>query len=178
MKKILFLLFFCGIVSAQDFEIDGSTFTIHGELEYEFKHLVASADSVSVTTTIGTQFAYFKMLPGMTEHDNLGFVLAGDTVTVLNTGDYIIHFAITASGANLNDRFRIKLYTNAQPHGTEIGRMSWKVTSAGQQDTKAYFWYMDLTANDVLSFRVTNLTAARDLTITDMKIMITRAPED
>lgn len=155
--------------------------TLAGDLVYGFIHFVGSADSVAVTPTV-TQYVYTKLLPGITAHETGGVTFAADSLTILTSGDYVCNISITLSGTNANDYWRIKVYKNnaALPNtgANSIGRFSFRTTANNQTDTRSYLWYLkDLAINDVLSWRITNLSASRNPTITDMKIYFYKAPE-
>jgi hypothetical protein len=148
-----------------------------GDLTYNFMHAVGSADSVNYTPSV-TQWNYTKLEPGLTWHEADGITCAGDSMRIQVAGDYVVQFSITSSGANQNDFWRVKIFKNNESFPSSVGRFRWKTTTAGQTDTKNYFWYITVAANDYISFKITNETAARNPTITDMKVYIEKKPEN
>ncbi len=164
------------------FSVDtvGNT-SLAGDLTYGFIHFVGSADSVAVTPTVA-QYLYTKLLPGIITHEADGVTFAADSLTVLTAGDYACFISITLSGTNANDYWRIKTYKNnaALPNTGEnsVGRFVFRTTANNQTDTREFVWYFkDLAINDVLSWRITNLSAARNPTVTDMKLYFYKLPE-
>jgi hypothetical protein len=148
-----------------------------GVFQYNFVHGVYSADSVSYTPSI-TKDLYTKLTPSMSSHESDGITFAGDTLTILTAGDYFINISVVFSGTNANDIWRIKIYKNNIPLPSSAGRFVIRTTGAGTVDNRSYFWYLiGLSVNDNISFRITNQTASRNPTFTDMKIYIEKKPE-
>ena len=151
--------------------------TITGDLVYDFTHWVGSADVITYTPSI-TQNLYTKLTPAMVEHENDGMTYAADSLTIISAGDYTIQISVRFSGANANDAWQIKVYKNGAAMGSSVGRFIIRTNTAGQPDTRSYFWYLtDLAADDDISFRMTNLTASRDPTFLDFKIYMEKKPE-
>jgi hypothetical protein len=156
-------------------------YSFDADLTYNFIHFVGSADSVAVTPVV-TQYIYTKLLPGIVAHETDGVTFAADSLTVLTAGDYICHISISLSGTNANDYWRIKVFKNnaALPNtgAGSVGRFVFRTTANNQTDTREYVWYLkDLAVNDVLSWRITNLSATRNPTVTDMKLYFHKIPE-
>ena len=150
-----------------------------GAIEYNFAHAIMSADSVAYTPTVAKD-VYTKLVPGSACHEADYITCQGDTLTILTgfDGDYRIDISIRLSGANVNDAWRIKIYKNSLPQPTSVGRFVFRTTSAGEPDTRYFFWYLDdLVAGDDISFYITNLTASRNPTITDFKVYAEQKPE-
>ncbi len=156
-------------------------YNFDGDLTYGFIHFVGSADSVAVTPTV-TQYLYTKLLPGIVTHEADGVTFAADSIKILTAGDYACFISVTLSGTNANDYWRIKVFKNnaALPNtgAGSVGRFVFRTTANNQTDTREYAWYFkDLAVNDVLSWRITNLSATRNPTITDMKLYFYKLPE-
>lgn len=151
---------------------------IKGDLVYEFPHAVGSADSVSVALTV-TQNVYKKIvIPGLTWKEADGITCAADSAKILTAGDYKVYMSNTVSATNSNDVWRIKIYKNNAPMPSSVGRYVFRTTSDGQTDTRNFTWYLPgLSVNDVLSWRITNQTASRNPTFTDVKYIIEKMPE-
>ena len=190
MKTLIILLLFTGVSFAQRLETAKPSFTettttisTSKDFEYGFIHGVGSADSVVGYTPNVTQWVYTKINTssaenGMSWHEADGITCAGDSITILKSGHYVIHFSITLSGTNQNDYWRIKAYKNGGGFPHPLGRFRWKSNGSGVTDTKTFFWYTDDTAvGDIITFAVTNETASRNPTIVDMKIYISKIPE-
>jgi len=156
--------------------------TVSGEIKYHLIHGVASTDSISFTTG-STQSVYYKLDPTgadtLKDHEQDGITFPGDSIKVSAAGDYVINCYINITTSNAADKIRVKLYKNnaAYPLNT-IGR--WIVASDGSgafSETKSFMWYVTLAANDILSIRVANISAARACVLRDLKIYISKLPE-
>jgi hypothetical protein len=156
-------------------------YVFDADLTYGFIHFVGSADSVAVTPTVA-QYLYTKLLPGIVTHEADGVTFDADSLTVLTAGDYACFISVTLSGTNANDYWRIKVFKNnaALPNtgANSVGRFIFRTTANNQTDTREFVWYFkSLAINDVLSWRITNLSAARNPTVTDMKLYFYKIPE-
>lgn len=166
---------------ASQYDLGGITnlrgdLTIAGNLKYSFVHAVGSADGISYTPSV-TQNVYTKLVPSIVWREQDG-ITCKDSVQITVAGDYRVDISIALSGANVNDFWRLKIYKNGVAYSPELGRFRWRTVSSGVTDTRSYFWYlMGLTANDWISFRLTNETASRNPTITDFKVFIEQKPE-
>ena len=200
MRALLLILFLIGgLVSAQTIDLNGymtsektgdqigdsldaldnidGDLTVAGILKYEFPHAVASFDAGSYTPSI-TKDVYTKMVPGMTVREVDEITMAADSVIITHAGDYRIDISVALSGTNANDFWRVKVYHNNVAYSPELGRFRWRTVAGGVTDTRSYFWYvMDLAVNDRICWKITNETASRNPTITDMKIFISMLPE-
>ena len=150
--------------------------TIAGNLKYGFVHAVGSVDATSYTPSV-SQNVYTKLVPTIVWREVDGLTCL-DSVKILTAGDYRVDISIALSGTNVNDFWRVKIYRNGAAYSPELGRFRWRNTSSNVTDTRSYFWYVEgLAVNDWLSFRLTNETASRNPTITDMKVYIEQKPE-
>jgi hypothetical protein len=150
--------------------------TIVGNLKYGFIHAVGSVDATSYTPSV-SQNVYTKLVPTIVWREQDGLTCR-DSIQILTAGDYRVDVSIALSGNNANDFWRLKVYKNGVAFSPELGRFRWRNTSSGVTDTRSYFWYLTgLAANDWISFRITNETASRNPTITDMKVYIEQKPE-
>lgn len=179
MKKLLFFIFLPCILLAQ-MNLNNNTVKIDatGDLKYGFAHAVGSADSQSVALTV-SQNVYKKIeVTGMTWHEVDKITAAADSVTILSAGDYKFDMSIRLSGTNANDEWRIKLFKNNVAFPTSVGRFVFRTVTNSQADTRSFFWYLkDLAINDVISWKITNLSASRNPTITDIKVYCEKKPE-
>ena len=166
---------------ASQYDLGGITnlrgdLTIAGNLKYGFVHAVGSVDATSYTPSV-SQNVYTKLVPTIVWRENDGLTCL-DSVKILTAGDYRLDIALSLSGANANDFWRLKVYKNGAAFSPELGRFRWRNLAGGVTDTRSYFWYLiGLAANDWISFRITNETASRNPTITDFKVYLEIKPE-
>lgn len=166
---------------ASQYDLGGITnlrgdLTIAGNLKYGFIHAVGSVDATSYTPVV-TQNIYTKLVPSIIWREEDG-VHCHDSVQILTTGDYRLDISIALSATNVNDFWRIKIYKNGAAYSPELGRFRWRSMAANITDTRSYFWYLiGCTANDWISFRITNETGSRNPTITDFKVYLEQKPE-
>lgn len=150
---------------------------LHGDLTYRFIRAVGSADSIAVSIG-GTQNVYYKIVTNaMTWRETDGLTCAGDSVTILTKGDYIVHAFLAVTTVNANDIMRVKMYVNHTPSPASYGRWIINSGGAGLADVHPYLWYRTLQANDVLSFYITNQTGSRAVSIQDFKIYVEKKSE-
>jgi hypothetical protein len=150
--------------------------TIAGNLKYGFIHAVGSVDATSYTPSV-SQNVYTKLVPSIVWRETDGLTCL-DSVKILAAGDYRIDVSIALSGTNVNDFWRLKIYHNGAAYSPQLGRFRWRSVASNVTDTRSFFWYVEgLAVNDWLSFRLTNETASRNPTITDMKVYIEQKPE-
>jgi hypothetical protein len=177
MKKILLtlsILIFSLTTFGQAAERHNTAINTIGDITYGFTHAAAYAENISYTPNL-TQNVYTKLLPSFTISEATNITIAGDSMTIITPGDYLILFTITLSGAN-GDDFRIKLYKNNAITGIN-GSNHITTTGAPNYTSLSYFWYsISLVLNDKLSFRMTNTTNNGDPTISDIKFYIEKKP--
>ena len=160
-----------------DLTTDPITITLPATVRYIFPHFVGSADAITYTPTV-TKDVYTKLVPSMTAKEADGITFAADSLTIVTPGDYRFDISVRFSGANQNDIWQIKIYKNTAAMDLSAGRFITRTTAASLSDAKTYFWYLlDLVAGDDISFRMTNLTATRNPTIQDFKILCEMRPE-
>ncbi|MFA5715883.1 MAG: hypothetical protein WC998_09090, partial [Candidatus Paceibacterota bacterium] len=149
-------------------------------------HGLASADSLiegvnNYVTIGGAQYLYYKISTagassgGTTVRDTVGVLIQGDSCRILFAGHYKVRLWVAATTSNANDKIRVKLFTNNIPSATSLGRFLINSAGTGNQTTENYMWYKEFSANDWISFRVTNITGARAIYISDMKFYIERS---
>jgi hypothetical protein len=179
-KNIWFWLFFASLTIGATYTIN-SDLNIAGDLTYQFRHSVGSADSiVPVYEPAVTRYVYTKINTGaFVSHEDDLITTAGDSIKILKAGDYYIAFNITlAGGSNSDEQLRVKIYSDNIPQPLTVGRFVFYTTSTTKFDNFGYFWYLkDVAADTWLSFRITNFTNSNDPKISDYKVCIEKKPE-
>jgi len=151
--------------------------SVEGDFTYDFIHGVGSADSIAWSTGT-TQNYYYKInTTAFVSHEADGLTIAGDSIQILTAGDYFINIALAVTTSVGNDIMRVKLFVNNAASIGSIGRWAINSEGAGLADASNYFWYKTFAANDWLSIRISNLSAARAMVVQDMKIYIEKKPE-
>ena len=151
---------------------------IKGDLTYNFIHGVGSADSTVTYSVTGTRNVYYKIIPTFTMRESDGLTLVADSVVISTAGDYTFWAWIAATTSNTNDQLRIKIYDNNTPSPTSLGRFIILSNGNDVYETKGYMWYkVALAANHNISFRISNTSASRAITIADFKIFVQKEPE-
>jgi hypothetical protein len=181
-KKLLSAMIVCITLTAQaQVNINNNLVKIDasGDLIYNFRHTVGSADSLVGYNVGALANVYYKLAPTFTTREADGITMAADSVTLLVSGDYEIHCWLQLTTSAATDKLRIKIYKNGAPMSPSLGR--WIINSDGsgvQTETKYYMWYIiGGTAGDRYSVRAANLTGARAITCTDLKLYVKRVPE-
>ena len=149
--------------------------TISGDLKYNFRHLVYAKDSATVYSTASVnKFIFTKMLPGLSKTEADGITYAGDSITIITAGDYMIEYYSNFVG-DLNDNYIIQCYKN----GVKEGQGGRYVGSGTRSSEWQWFWYfVGLAAGDDISFYVANQTSnAKPLKFYETKIYIEKKPE-
>jgi hypothetical protein len=148
-----------------------------GLLTYNFVHGACYVESISYTPDV-TQNLYTQIVPSpaMTVSEQKGLTISNSTITIGITGDYKIDIVLTLTCSAVSDDFRVKMYKN----GSAVGIPGSNHISPGGSNQYAvlpYFWYVPLSAGDVLTFWITNTQSNNDPTISDMKIYLEKKPE-
>jgi hypothetical protein len=146
-----------------------------GLLAYNFIHGACYIENASYAPSV-TQNVYTQITPGMTLTEADGLTISGDQVTIGTTGHYKVDIVITLTSASASDDFRVKMYKNGSTTGVP-GSNHISPGGSGQYCVLSYFWYLPLTASDVLSFWITNTQSNNDPTISDMKVYLEKKPE-
>lgn len=149
--------------------------TLTGDLKYRYTHEIGSGDSINTTYTL-TRNVYQKMTSlSLTPHDTDGIKIQGDSIQIWkHEGDYWMTPVVAGNGANANDRIQIKVFINNVASATSLGRY----IIAGNGLPQDYHYYLkDIPKGAWISFHITNLTASRNFTLTDFKVLISKAPE-
>lgn len=181
MKKIIFTIFAILLFSnswSQTKAIKNmvGTLNVTNQLIYDVVHGAAYVENTTYTPSV-TQNVYTKLTPGMTVSEDTGLTIQGDTIILTKVRDYFIIMTVTLSGAN-GDDYRLKLYKNNATTGVN-GSNHITTTGATNFANLTYFWYLTgISANDNLSFKITNTSNNNDPTITDMKFYIDEVPEN
>ena len=150
-----------------------------GDLKYNFIHCVGSADSLVSYSVGGTQNVYYKVnTTAFVSREADGISIIGDSIKILTAGAYRVDCWLAATTSNANDKVRVKLYINNAKSANSLGRWMINSQGTGNESTSAYSWYKDdFAANDYLSVRVANITGARAVNITDIKLIVSKIPE-
>ena len=142
---------------------------ITGDLNYDLCHGYYYFSERSEIINL-TQNVYSKITKAgnnlWTNEESNGITFAGDTVTIVRPGDYVITFNFSGAGAGTNDNYRFKLYKNGV---AILGSCTAKSTKAEVNWT----WHCeDLVAGDDLSIRVTNTVDNDDITAENASLYI------
>jgi hypothetical protein len=160
-------------------DFNARTLRVNAVISGYLPHGVFSADSVNVTATITPTGHYTKMLPVMVSREADYITFAGDTITIVKAGDYEVYSNMCVTTSNVNDRLRVKVFKNGVPYSPELGRFIIRSEGTGIASSHGYLWYATgCVVGDKLSFYITNLTAARNAVISDMKVVIKRMSEN
>ncbi len=153
--------------------------SLFGDLTYQYRHAVGSADSIVGYSVGGTKDIYYKLAPTFTTHEADSVTMAADSAVIITAGDYEIHCWLQVTTAGANDKIRIKLYENGIPSPTTLGR--WIINSDGsstQSETKYFMWYIvGAAVGDKFSIRAANITGNRAVFCTDLKLYVVKMPE-
>lgn len=160
-------------INTDTVKING-TLKVDGDLTYEYIHLVAYTTGGSYTpnTVSNTEF---KLAPTFTTAENDGLTFAGDTVTIIEPGDYMVSFMTVFQAANGDD-----WVFKCRKNGTAItsGNLALSSTGAGNYISGSWMWYLvGLAVGDDISFSVTNEGSSNDPTFRSIKIFIEKKPE-
>jgi len=115
----------------------------------------------------------FKLTPGFTVNENAGFTIAGDSITILYEGDYLVHFVCAFSGATATD-WHFSMWKNFSTEGVSAHAYNTS-TGAGNYTDVSWFNYYHFMAGDVLCWKVTNITNNFDPLIHAIKWYIEKA---
>lgn len=127
-------------------------------------HVAADTSRYNTVLPIITQnvFEYLPISDTQLD-DNHGFIIAGDSVQVLQRGAYTIALNLSYIGNAQSDVWRKGVFLNGVEKNT-VSR-STTSTSVGNSTVIASFF---VEAGDWISFRMTNESADRDPTISDL----------
>jgi hypothetical protein len=145
-----------------------------GDFKYYFPHGVAAGTALAYTPNI-SQNVPFRMVPGLTVIENDFITVAGDSITIIRDGHYLLQMFANMSSNNNND-FEIRLRKNFKTTGVTTWFQG-STTGSGNYTPISYGWYIDVVSGDDLSFYLTNLTNNDDATIRGFKFMIYKMPE-
>jgi len=145
-----------------------------GEGNFYVVHGVGSSDSTTSYTFTGTQNVYYKIANStFVQRENDYVTMAGDSATILESGDYEVHIWIGASTGNSADQLRVQMYTNSIKSSISLGRFIVNSPQgAGIYATEYYMWYKFFNKNDRISFYIANISANRTITVADCKIYV------
>lgn len=132
-----------------------------GDLTYQLRHAHLyfndSSEVINLTQNVYTHLTNeTKTLFTVDESSNV--TCAGDTITIVTPGDYLLSFDFVGDGAGVNDIYKFKLYKNntAVAGGT---------LSKGAVSAVGWNWYIeDAVAGDDFKIMVTNTVDNDDLT--------------
>lgn len=179
MNKLIVILLFIlplfsiGQVTFQNGKIAMSS---NGDFTYTLPYCEGNADSINYTITVGAQNVYYKINSGLVNWREVdGYTCQGDSVQIPITGTYKIETFISATTNNANDFIRLRIFiNNTKPTGS-YGRFI--IVSNGNTAVTVPSYYnanFKLNAGDWISWRVTNLTAIKDIKIGDIKFILTK----
>ena len=74
---------------------------------------------------------------------------------------------------------RVRLYVNnLRLASTSFGRMLINSDGSLNAETHYFMWYKEFTANDYISWRISNETGARASVVSDIKVYVKKVPEN
>lgn len=134
----------------------------------------------ATATTLGTINTYVKVTAGLTGEHLSGITFTTDHLTVPVTGAYRVDACISLLG-QVNDEFHFATSTDGTVAGI-VGGVNphhVKITTAdtSSQYTIPLTYHHTFTANDDLYLIVKNITAAADVTVTDMSLTVSLMKE-
>lgn len=183
MKKLFYILLFLPLFSmAQPTGVSNlwilpGALQVTGDVTYSYTHAVVSmAAGVTYTPTIATMNVPVKLLPTFTSIEADNCVVAGDTIKVNPSGDYFVRMYGNFASSN-NDDITINCRLNNSL--TVIASYQGSGTSTSNFTPIAYEWYFkDVTANTYISFWIRNTTNANDPIIRDLRVIVSKVPEN
>jgi hypothetical protein len=159
---------FTGNVKAATVHADSVWARAYGNLPGPY-HLFAAKDSMVYTPNV-TQNVYFKMAPGLTSIEADGVTFAGDSITVVHAGDYMMEVSLTMTGAG-GDDFSIGVFKNSV---RQYHMINTTTDAANYQAVTLSFYLRSLVAGDFISLRTTNLRDGDDPTFRGMSVFFER----
>lgn len=144
--------------------------SIGGRLNYVPIHGFAYKDSTTITVDITDRYQYVRLRPLMTTYQAVGLTFDGDSVEVLTTGRYYIELGSSIDGVAGND-FHMKLFKNSTVIAVSDGCF-FTTTGVTNFENIVWFWYIDLSAGDNISWYVANNTTNADCSIRGFKVYI------
>jgi hypothetical protein len=173
MKKLLLALLLLPALLFSQMKFMNNTVSISstGDLSFPQIHFFGYKEDTTITPNCLGTALYAKIAStmrtgyGLVEND--GFTYGGDSLKIITPGDYFFQMSYTIQGAN-NEDFKFAFFkNNTKVYGTR------RSTSTGNYSGGTTpFYFLNLVANDVISWRVANLTApgTNDATITNFNI--------
>ena len=135
---------------------------VDGDFTYNLRHLFV--DYAAAYTPSVTQDVYTKIAPTFTEVEVSNITFAGDSITIIDAGDYLGELTADISGA-VTDNFVIVYKKN----GTIVKSKKQSTRGATEDDNIVLKWYFDnLIAGDHISIWVTNTNSSGDPTFSNM----------
>ena len=151
--------------------------SVKGDFTYDFRHTIGGVNNTFVSgSTHNVKYKIDGINIVWAESD--GMTSAGDSVRLLKTGHYEVWIWPNATTSNASDFIRFYLFKNNADYSLTSNRRIAKSFGAGAYITNCFFWYVEATANDYLSFHVANISAARAVTIEDMQVYVKWIPEN
>jgi hypothetical protein len=131
-------------------------------------------------TVLGTVNTYVKVIAGMSAEHLNGITFTTDHLTIPLSGDYKVDCAITLVG-QVNDEFHFATSTDGTVTGI-IGGVNVHHSKIGTADATHKYcipltYIHNFTANDDIYLIVKNITAAANVTITDMSLTVSLLKE-
>lgn len=151
---------------------------INGDMEYEYPHAVAGADSINYSVG-GDKGVFYKVNTGLLIiKDTLKISVVGDSIRPYLFGDYNVYLGISATTANANDQIYITVKLSNDTVTRNIRRFIINSNGNAGADTKTMNWYLKhVSPNSWLSFYVKNLTGAREVIINDIGFILEKTPQ-
>lgn len=152
--------------------------TLAGDLVYDFVHFAAHKEDTTLAVNCTATNVYTKILPkfvtGYGLDVNEGFTFAGDSLTVITPGDYIVTFGCTFSGST-GDDYKVGVFKNS------VKQYGFRRTTTGATNFSGgnmTFHLSGLVAGDDISFKVCNMTApgTNDPTFTNFNLWVYKIP--
>lgn len=154
-----------GNMNADTLRVNGKL-RVSGDLSYNIRHIFANFYD-SYVPDLTSKIPY-KLTPTFVTKEIANITFAGDTITIIDNGDYYITINVTLQGA-VNEDYSFAFYKN----GTDI-LDSCVVTTTGATNyiSTSLMTYEDLVTGDDISIYINNLTNNNDATIRKMSLYI------
>lgn len=139
-------------------------YILDNDMSFELRHLyIDFQDSSEVIDVTQNIYSYITNQNNtlFTTIESANITEAGDTITIVTPGDYLITFSFEVENGSVGDRYRIGVFKN----NVKVFSVGQKFPSASDSKIITSFYYLnDLVAGDDISLRVTNTVDSDDPT--------------
>jgi hypothetical protein len=147
---------------------------VDGDFSYQLRHLdLFFADSARAIPITQNVYAHITNSKGdlFTKEEVRYITTAGDSITIQDAGDYILHYSFDGDADTANEVYVFKLFKN----GTVLEKGATRAKSAANNaiiGVTGFVYLNALVAGDYLEMRVTNITGDAVLTVYDGAIYL------